>query len=104
MSTTTNPALPDAEEQQIRTSRMVAETQKLVAEQGKLLAEQFKLMSENAKMAVEQVKLSVEATKLTAEADKLRRDRVLVPLLAAGAIAGATAAFVPLMLQGFGQH
>lgn len=45
-----------------------------------------------------------ETAKLFAEADKFKRDRFLAPILAAGALGGAIAAAIPLILRSWGAH
>lgn len=84
--------------------RMQAETRKFVTEQSKLAAEASKLAAEQNKLAAEASKFAAEQNKLAAEADKFRRDRVLAPILAAGALGGAVAALLALLTRAFGGH
>lgn len=67
-----------------------------------LLARIDRQREEAQKFAAEQHKLAAETAELTAEAAKLRRDRLLAPILAAGALGGIVAAVLPIILRSWG--
>lgn len=49
-------------------------------------------------------KFRAETCKLQAEADKFRRERLLAPILAAGALGGAIAAILAIMTRAWAIH
>ncbi len=70
-------------------------------------ADRFNLCEQIARIDRNQVeiqKLFAESGKLTVEAAKVRRERLLAPILAAGALGGFIAAVLPLILRSWGVH
>lgn len=56
------------------------------------------------RMLDEGEKFRAETCKLQAEADKFRRERLLAPILAAGALGGAIAAILAIMTRAWAIH
>ena len=61
-------------------------------------------IEEIAKFRAEAEKLHSEAAKLNSESAKLNRDQFFAPIVAAGALAGAVAALLPMILRAWGVH